>query len=175
MRRARADDVNAVQIQMVVRRHLAWAHLLSGDIPRAHTAAEEAAKYRYPREYASVVALRGVVALRQGDAATACRAFETAFSEADALLAGTARAYNAAYAKALALAGLALCRDAAFAAAAAEAYRDARTISAAPGIVEDALRQLDALAIADPAETLKPVRAALDLPRVDLAATGQDT
>jgi tetratricopeptide (TPR) repeat protein len=173
--RALADDVNAVQMQMMVRRQLAWACLLSGDLPRACTAAEEAAKYRYPNEYASVAMLCGVVALRQGDTATACRAFETALSESAAQLAGTARAYGAAYAKALGLAGLALCQDAVFAAAAAEAYRDARTISAAPGIVEDALRQLDALAVADPAGTLKPVRAALDLPRVDLAATGQDT
>jgi hypothetical protein len=95
--------------------------------------------------------------------------------EADAQLAGTARAYRSAYAKALALAGLALCRDAALARAAAEAYRDARAISAAPGIVMDQLRNLDALAVADPAGTLKPVRAALDLPRVGLAGTGRDT
>ena len=54
------------------------------------------------------------------------------------------------YTKALGLAGLALCRDASLAAAAAAAYRDARAISAAPGVIADALQDLDALAAADP-------------------------
>jgi hypothetical protein len=47
------------------------------------------------------------------------------------------------------------------AAAAAETYRAARAISAAPGTVTDELAILDALAVADPAGTLKPVRTAL--------------
>ena len=102
-----------------------------------------------------------VVALRQEDTEATLNAFESALSEADTQLAGTARAYKEAYAKALALAGLALCRDAALAAAAAESYRAARAISAAPGIVADELELLDALAVADPAGTLTPVRAAL--------------
>jgi hypothetical protein len=41
-----------------------------------------------------------------------------------------------------------------------QAYRDARGITTAPGIVQDALRRLDALAVADTAGILKPVRAA---------------
>jgi hypothetical protein len=61
----------------------------------------------------------------------------------------------------LALAGLALCRDAGLATAAAAAYGDARAITAAPSVVTDALQDLDALAAADPAGLLQPVRAAL--------------
>lgn len=163
--RALADDSNAVQMQMGMRFALAWAWLLAGDRPRARTFAEEAAKYRFPSSYASTLALGGVVALRQGDTAAASKAFDMTLRETDAQLAGTARAYDSAYAKALALAGLALCRDTALARAAAEAYRDARAVSAAPGIVMDALQKLDALAVADPAGTLKAVRAAVDLPR----------
>jgi tetratricopeptide (TPR) repeat protein len=159
--RGLADNSNAVQMQMVVRQTLASACLLAGDLPRARTAVEEAAKYRFPKGYASVLALGGVVALRQGDAAVAINAFDLALSEAGTQLASTARAYAAAYTKALALAGLALCRDPTLAAAAAEGYRAARAISAAPGTVMDALAILDALAIADPPGTLKPVRAAL--------------
>ena len=157
-----ADDANAVQMQMEARGGLARACLLAGDLPRARTVAEEAAKYKYPNGYAGVLALGGVVALRQGDAA-AGNLFDMSILEADAQLAGAARACRTAYAKALALAGLALCRDAAFATAAADAYLDARTISAASGIVMDELQNLDALAVADPAGMLKPVRAALDL------------
>jgi hypothetical protein len=148
-------------MQMGVRGTLARACLRAGDLPRARTAAEEAAKYRFPRAYASVLALSGVVALRHGDTAVAINAFDLALREADTQLASTARAYNSAYTKALALSGLALCQDAAFATAAAETYRAAYAISAAPGTVTDQLAILDALAIADPAGTLKPVRAAL--------------
>jgi hypothetical protein len=81
-------------------------------------------------------------------------------NEAQTLLAGEAKDFDSAYARALALAGLALCRDSALSTAAAEGYRAARAISAAPGIVTEVLRVLDALAVADSAGTLKPVRAA---------------
>jgi tetratricopeptide (TPR) repeat protein len=155
-----ADNSNAVQMQMVARRNLAWACLLAGDLARARTVGEEAAKYRYPKEYASTLVLAGAVALRQGDIAAASNAFDRALSEAEAQLTGATRAYGSAYDKALALAGLALCRDAALATAAVEAYRAARAISATPGIVIDELQALDALAVADPGGTLKPVRAA---------------
>jgi tetratricopeptide (TPR) repeat protein len=155
-----ADEANAVQMQMVARRGLAWACLSAGDIVRARTVGEDAAKYRYPAEYASTLALGGVVALRQGDAAAASKAFERALSEVAIQLAGATRAYFSAYDKALALAGLALCRDATLATAAAEAYRGARAISASPGVIMDELRKLDILAVADSSGTLKPVRAA---------------
>ena len=174
--RALADDSNAVQMQMWARAELAFANLLAGDVPRARTVADEAAKYRYPNQYELVLALGGVIALRAGDSAAASKAFDLALREAEARLAGTARASVPAYAKALALAGMALCRDSALAGAAAEAYRDARAISAARGTVMDALRKLDALVVADPAGTLKPVRAALDLPRcAGSAGAGQET
>jgi hypothetical protein len=157
--RALGDDLNDVQVQMGTRLGLSRALLHLGDLPRARAVAEEAAKYRYPSRYPNVLALRGIVAARQGDqAAAAEKLFAQTLGEAERLLAVQARPYSAAYAKALALAGLALCRDAGLAAA---AYRDARAISAAPGAVADALQDLDALAAADPAGLLQPVRAAL--------------
>jgi tetratricopeptide (TPR) repeat protein len=159
-----ADDSNVVQFQIQVRCGLAWACLLAGDLPRARKVAEEATKYRYPLSYGSVLALNGVVALRQGDSVPASKAFDMTLREADAQAAATARNCYSAYDKALALAGLTLCRDPTLAGAAAEAYRDARAVSAAPGIVMDELQKLDALLVADPAGTLKAVRAALDLP-----------
>ncbi len=145
---------------MLTRLGLSRACLHLGDIPRARAVAEEAAKCRYPAEYPAVLALRGLTALRQGDRAAGQQAFADCLGEAERLLAGQARPYGAAYAKALALAGLTLCRDTGLATAAVAAYRDARAISAAPGVVADALQDLDALAAADPAGILKPVRAA---------------
>lgn len=155
-----ADEANAAQVQMSAREGLAFACLLTGDLPRARAFAEEAAKYRFPNGYPSTLALGGLVALRQRITAVARKAFDTALSEAEKQLAGAAKGYDSAYTKALALAGLALCRDAAHAPAAAEAYRNARAISAAPGIVMGELQRLDALAVADPNGILKPVRAA---------------
>jgi tetratricopeptide (TPR) repeat protein len=162
---ALADDSNAVQVQAGVRLDLAWASLLAGDLARARTVVEEATKYKYPGNYGSVLALKGVVALRQGDTTTASKAFEMTRREADAQPAGRARDYYSTYAKALALAGLTLCRDPALARAAADAYRDARAVSAAPGLVMDELQKLDALAAADPTGILREVRAALNVPR----------
>jgi hypothetical protein len=102
----------------------------------------------------------GVVALRQGDIAAARDALRRTLSEAEAQLDGAAKAYATAYVKALALAGLALCQDAAYVTAAAKTYREARAISAAPGIIMDELRNLHTLAVADSSGILKPVRAA---------------
>jgi tetratricopeptide (TPR) repeat protein len=162
---ALADDTNAVQMQMSARCGLAWACLLAGDLPRARAVAEEATKYRYPNGYGAVLALGGLVALLQGDTAAAGKAFDMTICEADAQSAGTARDYYSAYARALALAGLTLCRDPTLARAATEAYRDARAISAAPGLIMDELQKLDALAVADPGGILREVRAALNAPR----------
>jgi tetratricopeptide (TPR) repeat protein len=156
-----ADEASAVQMQMSTRRDLAWAHLLAGDVARARTFCDDTAKYNYRPMYASTLALGGVIALRQKDDATARNAFDRALSEAETRLAGTARAVTAAYAKALALAGLAICRDAVLAATAAQAYRDARALSAGPATILFELQKLDALAVADSTGTLKLVRAAL--------------
>jgi tetratricopeptide (TPR) repeat protein len=155
-----ADELGEVQDQMSTRFGLSRALLQVGDLTRARTVIEEAAKYRYPAEYPAVLALRGVVALRQGETAATQKLFAQALDEAERLLAGKAQPYSAAYTRALALAGLALCRDAGLATAAAAAYRDARAISAAPGVVAAALQDLDALAAAAPAGVLQPVRAA---------------
>jgi tetratricopeptide (TPR) repeat protein len=154
-----ADEINAVQLQMNARQNLAWAYLFAGDIARARTIGEEAMKYRFPIGYASTLVVNGVVALRQGDTAAACNVFNRALSEADMQMASMARTEEAAYVKALALAALALCRDATLATAAAKAYQDARAISAAPGVLMVQLLRLDTLTVVDSTGTLIPVRA----------------
>jgi len=155
-----ADEANAVQMQMVARRNLAWAHLLAGNLDRARAVAEDAAKYRYPVEYASTLSVNAVIALRQKDTTTACGAFEQTLSQAETQLANKASGFSSAYDKALALAGLALCRNAGLSTAAANAYRDARALSVAPGVIMEELQRLDQLVAADTAGTLTSVRAA---------------
>ncbi len=85
------------------------------------------------------------------------------YSSADALLAQTAQLYAVLDSKGLALAGLALCAAGEETAErhrvssrnsvseAVTAYRAARAITTAPGIVQRALRLFDALAVADAA------------------------
>ena len=119
-----------------------------------------------------MAALHGVIALRQADAATAAAAFQDAREQAQGFLAATPELVAAQEALGLATAGLALlAADEAearrLAAEAAAAYRAARAITTAPGIVQRAVRLFDALAAADAAGFLAPVRAAVSNPEVN--------
>ena len=91
--RAVADDMNEVMGQIKARLGLSCALLHLEDLTRARAVVEEAAKYRYPSDYPTVLALRGVVALRQGDRAAAQQAFAQCVNEAERQLAGKARPY----------------------------------------------------------------------------------
>jgi hypothetical protein len=90
-----------------------------------------------------------VIALRQADGTAAREAFAAAVAQADNLLAHTAHNFSALDAKALALCGLALGDDKSRLPEAVDAYRAARDITKAPGIVTRVLRLLDALAVVD--------------------------
>jgi tetratricopeptide (TPR) repeat protein len=155
-----ADEIGNAQFQSAAHRGLAVAHLYSGDLPAARTAAETARQYGFPLDNHNVLALLGVIALRQGDRPAAQEAFAAAAAEADALLTHTAQYYDALDAKGLALCGLALCSTGAHLTAAAEAFQAARAINQDPGVVRRVLRLLDTLALADTARVLAQVRAA---------------
>ncbi|MBI3801520.1 MAG: tetratricopeptide repeat protein [Deltaproteobacteria bacterium] len=137
---------------------LALAHLSAGDLPTACLAAETARRYDEPWNNHFVLALLGVIKLRQGDRPTAQEAFTAAVQHAKALLTATAQNYAALETKGLALCGLVLCGKSDQLAEALEAYRAARAINQDPGIVGRALRLFDALALADSAEVLAQVR-----------------
>ena len=81
-------------------------------------------------------------------------------AKADDLLQREGRNFRVLDAKALALCGLAVAQDASLVAVAVEAYRVARSINSDPGVITPILRDLDALAPADPVGLLKPARAA---------------
>ena len=142
---------------------LALAHLQAGDLDAARKAIEGAREYDWPQNNHAAAALHGVILLRLGEREAARGAFREALTLADELIAKTARYYEAHYTRGLAWSGLALCgADTAEALAAAQqAYRDARAITAAEGIVRGELLRFDALAAADTAGVLGPVRAAL--------------
>ncbi|NLF75121.1 MAG: tetratricopeptide repeat protein [Chloroflexi bacterium] len=155
-----ADGIGFVQTQSEARYTLALAHLYAGDLSAARATIEAARQYDFPTNNHNVLALLGVIALRQDDRGAACEAFTAAVAHADSLLAHTAENYGALDTKGLALAGLALCAGPQHLSAASAAYRAARQIFAGAGIVARVVRLLDALAAADTAGILGEVRRA---------------
>jgi len=137
---------------------LALAHLCTGDLPAARAAAEAARQYDVPENNHYVLALLGVIALRQGAGAAAQEAFAAAVAQADALLAHTPQYYAALDSKGLALCGLALCEARNLVSEASAAFHAARAINRDAGIVSRVLRLFDALAAADTAGVLAGVR-----------------
>jgi tetratricopeptide (TPR) repeat protein len=155
-----ATEIKGAGIGSYGNTSLACAHLYSGNLSGARAAVETALQYDEPENNGDVLALLGLITLRQGDALAAQEAFATAVSEADGLLAYAAQNYIAMDTKGLALCGLSLCDGVNRASAAIEAYKAARAINKDAGIVARVLRLFDALAVVDSAGALKDVRTA---------------
>jgi tetratricopeptide (TPR) repeat protein len=167
-----ADEIGIIQDQSGGRSSLARVQLFQGALAAAREAAQAGRAYDYGRNTADLSAILGVVLLRQGATEPARVAFSQAVDQADARLSQTNDNYHALDTKALALCGLALVGDAAQVKEATVAMKAARAISSAAGIVGDAVRLLDALALADHAGLLHPVRAiATALPQGDSEGT----
>ncbi|HEX6289577.1 MAG TPA: tetratricopeptide repeat protein [Herpetosiphonaceae bacterium] len=138
---------------------VALAQLYSGDLPAARAAAEAARQYDSIQHNHYVLALLGLIALRQGEVEAARSAFASAVEQADVLLSRTAQLYKVLDSKALALCGLALCEGSQHLPPALAAYRAARAICQEPGVVSRVLALFDALAVADPTGMLAEVSA----------------
>ena len=138
--------------------YLALAYLYTDELSAARTAAESAAQYDVPENKHQVIVVLGIIAIRQNDSIVAEHAWTAAVAETDRLLAHTADYYEALDSKALALSGLALCGHMQHLPAAIAAYRAARAVTSAVGIVGRVLRLFDALAQVDTAGLLAPVR-----------------
>jgi hypothetical protein len=146
--------------------------LFQGALAAAREAALDGRTYDYAPNAADLSVILGVVLLREGATEPARVAFSEAVGQADALLEQTSDNYRALDTKALALCGLTLVGDAARMSEATAAVQAARAISRAAGVVEDALRLFDALAVADHDGLLGPVRAvATALPEGDSDST----
>jgi tetratricopeptide (TPR) repeat protein len=155
-----ADAISNSQIQHEARLILARVGLLSGDPAAAMRAALAAEDHSFPRYAAWTSVLLGSSRLRAGQSAAAAGDFARAISRADAQVRLTAGAYAQHDIRALALCGLALSSDPAHAAEATAAFRAARSITRAKGVVSRVLALFDALAVADPAGVLAAVRPA---------------
>jgi tetratricopeptide (TPR) repeat protein len=149
-----------LQNQVEPRYGLAVLQLDVGDLAAAHETITAVRRFNYPTYRSAVCALSGIVALRLGHVAAARADFSMSLTEGDALLAKYEHNLDALNTKGLALSGLVLCGDSGRLAAAIEAYRSARAVSRARGIVTQTLMLLDALAKADTDRILAPVRTA---------------
>ena len=136
---------------------LAVARLSLADLPGARAAAEAARVADAPLNNHNVLALLGLIALRQGDRTAATEALQAVIAHADVMLERCDQNYGALDAEGLALAGLAVLEGGERAADAIAAFRAARTITSAPGIVGRVKRLLDAMAPADAAGILAPI------------------
>jgi tetratricopeptide (TPR) repeat protein len=155
-----ADDIGSVQFQGEARCGAALVSLLAGDLGPARGLVEAASKYRYPLQDVHNSVLLGVVAHRQRDLNVAKQAFDEANDQADKLLAMAPERYEALDAKGIALCGLALCGDTEKTISARSAFRAARAITSAEGVVHGVLQLFDALAVEDESRVLVDVRAA---------------
>ena len=156
-----AEDTGYAECKAEAHIGLALTGLLSGKLDDALAAARAARAANYVRHLPAILALEGTLCLRSGDDEAARASFAEAVQHADDQLEKTARLYSALDAKGLAFSGLALCQGPKHAEQATEAYRAARAITAAPGIVQQALQLFDALAVADTGGLLRPVRKAI--------------
>ena len=131
---------------------LALARLATEDLPGARLR-----RLRHAPTFCSshsVLALLGLIALRQGDRVAAAEAFSAAIAHSDVILGRYEQNYDALDAKGLALAGLAVLEGSQGAAEAIVAFRAARAITSAPGVVARVKRLLDFLSPADVANIL---------------------
>ena len=140
---------------------LAMAFLLDGRFEQAASAAAAAREADYVTCLPAILALQGVIGVRRGDRTGARVFFADSIDRADQLLAQTPELYEMLQAKGLALCGLAICDGPQHVLAGTEAYRAARKITSAAGIVQDALMLFDALAAADIDNLLDAVRPAV--------------
>ncbi len=155
-----AKEINNPNLGNFCNGYLALAHLYAGNVHVARATAEAASQYNEPRYNHYVLALLGVIALRQADRPAAQEAFAAAKQQAEQLLSHSAQNYAALDSKGLALSGLALCEGQQHVASAIAAYRAARAINKDAGIVKRVLRLFDELAKADANGVLAEVRAA---------------
>jgi tetratricopeptide (TPR) repeat protein len=146
---------------------LALAHLCLDDLPPARAAAQAARAVDVPLNNHNVLALLGLIALRQGDRPAAAEAFRSAIAHADVVLERCGQNYSALDARGLALAGMSLLEGADRVPEAIAAFRAARAITSAPGIVARVKQLLDALAPAASAGILSEIYKAAEAQAVD--------
>jgi tetratricopeptide (TPR) repeat protein len=153
-----ADEIGLARGSSEGRVQLATTYLYAGEYDLARATAHAARSYDYAPASDNVALVLGIALTRQGRVDAARAAFHDALNAAESLLARTPDTHDELDSRALALCGLALLEDPVRVSAAIEAFRAARAITSAKGIVARVLRLLDALAISDQAGILAAVR-----------------
>jgi hypothetical protein len=133
--------------------------LLVGDLQAAQQTTQAARDHHFPLSRAQVSLLLGIISLRQGQSGAAAREFSDAAARADELLKRAGGAFAGQDTRGLALCGLTLTGEPQQAAAIA-AFRAARAITRADGVVGQVLALFDALAAADQDGLLAGIRPA---------------
>ncbi len=135
-------------------------YLHAGELDAALQTAQAACADGYPPAAADLSLISGIVLARQAERDAASRAFTGAARSAGTLIEQISDNYHALDTKALALCGQALVNGTSPLTEASTLFHAARTITQAHGIVRRVLRLFDALAPADPAGILEPIRTA---------------
>jgi tetratricopeptide (TPR) repeat protein len=162
-----ADEISFPQTQNFARWGMAQAYLFQNDLVNARATIEAALQFDVPGNNHNASALRGIIALRQGERATAQEAFTKSIAQADEILAKTPDYYDALDAKGLALCGLALTPGDSQLKAdchlqAIETFSAARKIEPHAGVVKSVLRLFDELVKCDGEDLLKGVREVIE-------------
>jgi tetratricopeptide (TPR) repeat protein len=144
---------------------LAMACLSVGDLPTARAAAEAACAVDAPLNNTNAFALLALIALRQGDRASAAESFQLAIAHADVMLNRCDQNYSALDTKGLAMAGLAVLGVSERAVEAIGTFRAAWALTCAPGLVARLLRLINNMTVVDNSGILAEVR---------LVAAGKD-
>jgi tetratricopeptide (TPR) repeat protein len=153
-----AEELHITYIGSYGNGCLALVYLYIKELSSARAAAEAARHYDAPNNNHCILALLGLIALRQGDVAAAQEAFAEAVAQAVAMVTHSTQNFRALDSKGLALCGLVVCGDAGRVAEAIEAYKAARAINKDAGTVSRVLRLFDTLAEADEAGVLAGMR-----------------
>jgi tetratricopeptide (TPR) repeat protein len=155
-----SDEISFAQGRNQGRLSLAALHLHADELDAARETAQAACAGDYPPIAADLSLILGIALARQAKRDAASRAFTDAVRSADTLIEQANGNYHTLDTKALALCGKALTNGTGQLTEARATFRAARTITRAHGIVQRVLRLLDALAPADPAGILEPIRIA---------------
>jgi tetratricopeptide (TPR) repeat protein len=125
----------------------ALALLCAGALDRAKESADLACKYRRPRQTLRAPLLQGIIALRQGDRFTAERVFPFIQGQAVAIRVDNGRRFDGLDAEGLACCGIAVTnkRDTDALDQAVRAFRSARSITVAAGVINRTVRLLEEL------------------------------
>jgi len=166
-----ADDISFPVVQQNARKGLAETYLLQNDLVNACATIEAALQYDVSENNHNATSLHGIIALRQGERATAQEAFTKSIAQADEILAKTPDYYSALDAKGLALCGSAVSREwrienskerDEIIAEAVKTFKRAREIAPHAGVVKSVLRLFDELVKCDEEGVLKGVRKAVE-------------